>query len=59
MAKKNYLPLIIGFFFLFNIINGYSQDDLKSTKYGDKIKKHLSLSKYDLSEVDLKNLYLF
>lgn len=58
MAKKNYLPLIIGFFFLFNIINGYSQDDLKSTKYGDKIKKHLSLSKYDLSEVDLKNLYV-
>lgn len=58
MAKKNYLPLIIGFFFLFNVINGYSQDDLKSTKYGDKIKKHLSLSKYDLSEVDLKNLYI-
>lgn len=58
MVKKNYLSLIIVFFFLFNVKNGFSQDDLKSSKYGDKIKKHLSLTKYDLSKSDIKNLYI-
>ena len=58
MVKKNYLSLIIVFFFLFNVKNGFSQDDLRSSKYGEKIKKHLSLTKYDLSKSDIKNLYI-
>ena len=58
MAKKNYFPLFIAVFFLFIVKNGYSQDDLKSSKYSDKIKQHLSLKKYELSDSDLQNLYV-
>jgi hypothetical protein len=58
MAKKNYFFLFIVVFFLFIVKNGYSQDDLKSSKYSDKIKQHLSLKKYELSSTDIKNLYV-
>jgi extracellular elastinolytic metalloproteinase len=58
MAKKNYFSLFIVVFFLFIVKKGYSQDDLKSSKYSDKIKQHLSLKKYELSDSDLQNLYI-
>ena len=58
MTKKNYLQLLMAILFLFINTNGFTQNDLKSSKYSDKIKQHLSLKKYELSSSDIQNLYV-
>ncbi|WP_430399506.1 M36 family metallopeptidase [Flavobacterium sp.] len=58
MKKKHYLSLFFAVLSLLYNEKGFSQDDLKVSKYGDKIKKHLSLSKYELSNEDINNLYV-
>lgn len=58
MKKKHYLPLFFAIFSLLSNENTFAQDDLKTSTFGEKIKKHLTLKKYELSKSDIQNLYV-
>ena len=58
MKKKHYLPLFFAVFSFFSNGNTFAQDDLKASPFGEKIKKHLTLKKYELSKSDIQNLYV-
>lgn len=58
MKKKHYLPLFFAVFSLLSNESTFAQDDLKTSPFGEKIKKHLTLKKYELSKSDIQNLYV-